>query len=257
MNQSNAVPLAIVVVDESLAMAAVVGEPNASGTPSHLTTAERVATAVNSLLGQFAAGPACDVAVIGYRADAAGVADVGCRWGGALADRQWIGSVELAGVARRESRTRRMPLPGGGFKETVVEFSVWYEPVLGVKPAQVEAWRFCKQLLDKRVADASHPLAAVVILHVFAGMSADGSPQQSIAAITTMALPAGPSLDDVAGFEVGMVRLEHAAHRATHHHAADLDRRRIGFRRTHTAAHVGVEGEKERFQQNFAGPGQR
>ena len=35
MNQSNAVPLAIVVVDESLAMAAVVGEPNASGTPSH------------------------------------------------------------------------------------------------------------------------------------------------------------------------------------------------------------------------------
>jgi len=61
VNQSNAVPLAIVVVDESLAMAAVVGEPNASGTPSHLTTAVRVATAVNSLLGQFAAGPACDV----------------------------------------------------------------------------------------------------------------------------------------------------------------------------------------------------
>ena len=111
-----------------------------------------------------------------------------------MADRQWIGSVELAGVARRESRTRRMPLSGGGFKETVVEFSVWYEPVLGVKPAQFEAWRFCKQLLDKRVADASHPLAAVVILHVFAGMSADGSPQQSIAEITTMALPAGPPL---------------------------------------------------------------
>jgi hypothetical protein len=48
--------------------------------------------------------------------------------------------------------------------------------------------------------------------------------------------------------------LDHAADGTTDHHGADLDRRRIGFGGTHAPAHIGVERQIKRRQENLTGP---
>jgi hypothetical protein len=174
MSRSNCV---VVLVDESSAMSSVMRDRLADGSESTKTNAARVATSINSLLRQLAEGPSCDVAVVGYRSDADGQANVGCRWPDTMSGREFVSSGELLGAARNETRTRRVQQPDGSLREEQVHFPVWYEPVLGSKGPQVAAFRFCRDLVDRwrtaAAANAGHPL----VLHIFSGASADGSPQ--------------------------------------------------------------------------------
>lgn len=166
----------VVLVDESSAMSAVMRDKLADGSESTKTNAARVATSVNNLLRQLADGPTCDVAVVGYRSNAEGQAEVGCRWADALAGREFVSSAELHGAARSETRMRRVPQSDGSFSEEPVNFSVWYEPVLGGKAPQIAAFRFCRDLIGRWKAaggNGGQPL----VMHVFSGASADGSPQ--------------------------------------------------------------------------------
>ena len=57
----------VLLVDESAAMSAVMSDMTADGTASANTNAERIATAVNSILRQLAEGPQCDIALVGYQ----------------------------------------------------------------------------------------------------------------------------------------------------------------------------------------------
>lgn len=167
----------VILIDESAAMSAVMRDKLVDGTESTKTTAERAATSVNSLLRQVAEGPACDIALVGYRSDADGQADVGCRWTGGLAGQEFVSSGDLAAAARTETRTRRVPQADGSLAEEQVPFSVWYEPVLGPKAPQIAAFKFCRELINKRAAVAG---GQALVVHVFAGSSGDGSPQKAI-----------------------------------------------------------------------------
>lgn len=167
----------VILIDESAAMSAVMRDKLVDGTESTKTTAERAATSVNSLLRQLAEGPGCDVALVGYRSDADGHADVGCRWAGSLAGREFVPSGELAAAARSETRTRRVPQADGSLAEEQVPFSVWYEPVLGPKAPQIAAFKFCRELIERRAAEGG---GQALVIHVFAGSSGDGSPQKAV-----------------------------------------------------------------------------
>lgn len=167
----------VILIDESAAMSAVMRDKLVDGTESMKTTAERAATSVNSLLRQVAEGPGCDVALVGYRSDADGRADVGCRWPGSLAGREFVPSGELAAAARSETRTRRAPQADGSIAEEQVPFSVWYEPVLGAKSPQIAAFKFCRELIERRAAGGG---GQALVVHVFAGSSGDGSPQKAV-----------------------------------------------------------------------------
>lgn len=167
----------VILIDESAAMSAVMRDKLIDGTESTKTNAERAATSVNNLLRQLAEGPPCDVAVVGYRSDAEGHADVACRWVGGLAGREFVPSGELLAAARSETRTRRVPQPDGTVSEQEVPFPVWYEPVLGPKAPQIAAFKFCRELIDRRAASAG---GQAIVIHVFAGSSGDGSPQKAV-----------------------------------------------------------------------------
>jgi hypothetical protein len=166
----------LLLIDESAAMSAVMRDKLADGTESTKTNAERVATSVNNLLRQIAEGPVCDVTVVGYRTGPDGQTDVGCRWTGGLGDREFVSSSELLLNAREETRTKRVPQADGSVLEERVPFHVWYEPVLGAKAPQIAAFRFVRELIDRRSAGGGQPL----VVHVFAGSSGDGSPQKAI-----------------------------------------------------------------------------
>jgi len=168
----------VILIDESAAMSAVMRDKLVDGTESTKTNAERAATSINNLLRQLAEGPACDVALVGYRSDSEGHADVGCRWAGGLGGREFVPSGELAAAARTETRTRRVPQLDGSLAEEQVPFSVWYEPVLGPKAPQIAAFKFCRELIDRQAAASGGGQA--VVIHVFAGSSGDGSPQKAV-----------------------------------------------------------------------------
>jgi hypothetical protein len=136
-----------------------------------------VATSVNNLLKQLSEGPACDVAVVGYRSDFDGHPAVGCRWTGGFAGREFVSSDDLVSAARVETRTRKVPRPDGSLTEEQVPFSVWYEPVLGAKAPQIAAFRFCRELVEKRAAAGG---GQGIVVHVFAGSSGDGCPQKAV-----------------------------------------------------------------------------
>ena len=72
-----------------------------------------------------------------------------------------------------------------------------------------------------------------------------------------MGLPARVGRDKIADREVRIVGSSDLADRARDHHLADLDRRRVGRRIAHAAAHVRVEREPDGAQQNLAGTGLR
>ena len=59
----------ILLLDESAGMGAVMGEIVSDGKASTRSNAERVATAVNSLLNQLSGGPSFPLALVGYQAD--------------------------------------------------------------------------------------------------------------------------------------------------------------------------------------------
>lgn len=141
----------VILIDESSAMSAVMRDKTANGSQSVKTNAERVATSVNNLLRQLSDGPACEVTVVGYRTNAQGSADVGCRWPGALAGREFVASSELTGAGRVENRTRQVALANGTIREEQLPFSIWYEPVLcGIAP-QVAAFNFCRDLIERQI----------------------------------------------------------------------------------------------------------
>lgn len=170
----------VVLIDESAAMSAVMRDKLADGSESVKTNATRVATSINNLLQQLSAGPPCDVAAVGYRSDPEGQTDVGCRWVGGLAGREFVSSSELQAAARNETRTRRLSQPDGTLKEEQVNFSIWYEPVLGAKAPQVAAFRFCRDLLGRWKNSVGSDAGQPLIVHVFSGASADGSPQLAV-----------------------------------------------------------------------------
>jgi hypothetical protein len=167
----------VLLLDESAGMSSVMRDKTADGTESVQTNAQRVATSVNNLLRQLAEGPASDIAVIGYRSDGEGQADVGTRFPAALAGMDFVSSVDLPGAAKVEQRSRKIPQPDGSLHEERVPFSVWYEPSLGSKAPQIAAFKFCRDLVNRRRAERG---GRGIVVHVFTGASSDGNPQRVI-----------------------------------------------------------------------------
>ncbi len=67
-----------------------------------------------------------------------------------------------------------------------------------------------------------------------------------------VALPAGIGEDDIARSETRGAGGDHLGDDLAGHHCADLDRRRVGTRGAHPPAHIGIEREVERLQQELA-----
>src|SRR5262245_12236410 len=159
----------ILLMDESAGMGAIMSDVVSDGKASTKTNAERVATALNSLLAQLGGGPSFDVAVVGYQADSAGQVQVGCRWQGALAGREFVPTGDLAASPLRvETRTRKVPAAGGfgAAREEPVSFPVWYSPALGVKAPQIAAFNHCRELLSRWLAEAGPDPGLPLVLHV-------------------------------------------------------------------------------------------
>ncbi len=141
------------LIDESSALAGRVAE----GTKPK---AECYANALNALLSQLAIGPRVDLAVVGYRRAGDGKEDVGCRWGGPLAEKRFVGSSELgAAPLAVETRVRKIPGPGGYgvAREESVQFPVWYVPLLGASGPRKAAVEFCRDLLLGLAGDGPQP----------------------------------------------------------------------------------------------------
>jgi hypothetical protein len=172
---SSGVKSVVLLVDESAAMQAVVRDRVADGGVATKTNAERVATAINGLIKRLGEGSECEVALIGYGADKDGRPDVGLRWSGGLAGREFVGSHELLGSAVMEKRTRKVPQPNGNVVEESVDFPVWYEPRQCSVAPQTAGLRFVTDLLARRAA--AGVTGQPIVVHVFGGSSSDGSPQ--------------------------------------------------------------------------------
>jgi hypothetical protein len=185
----------IFLVDESEGMGTIMKDEVAGGKRSTKSNAELVATALNSALNQLASGPECDVAVVGYQTDAAGQTNVGCRWGGALAGKEFVSTRELSAAPLKvETRSRKVPAPGGVLREEPISFPVWYAPTLGAKSPQIAAFEFCRDLLSRWLAAAGPSAGVPLLVHVFAGASGDGNPQKAIDKLLEIPSPAGPPL---------------------------------------------------------------
>jgi hypothetical protein len=197
MNQFTNPGCVVLLLDESAGMGAVMGDVVAEGKISTKSNAERVATALNSLLKQLSAGPAFDLALVGYQADGAGQTNIGSRWRGALGGKDFVSTGELAAAPLRvETRTRRVPVPGsiGAVQAVSVDFPIWYEPTLGAKAPQVAAFDYCCDLLGRWAATAGPDPAPPLVLHVFSGSSADGNPQRAVDKLMDLATPGGKPL---------------------------------------------------------------
>lgn len=197
MNTVGSPGCVILLLDESAGMGAVMGEVVSDGKASTKSNAERVATAVNALLKQLSDGPPFDVALIGYQADAAGQVNVGSRWGGALAGREFVPTSELAAAPLRvETRTRKIPAAGGFgvAREEQVPFPVWYAPTLGSKAPQIAAFDYCRKLLEKWQTEAGPSPGLPLVVHISSSSSGDGNPQVAVAKLLELATPSGAPL---------------------------------------------------------------
>jgi hypothetical protein len=181
----------VLLIDESSAMSAVMREKLPDGTESTKTNAQRIATSINNLLRQLGEGPRCDIAVVGYRSDPQGQADVGSRWSGGLAGREFVSSDELGAAARLEKRTKKVPRPDGSLDETTIDFPVWYEPVLGGKAPQIAVFKHCRDLLARWAGSEAGAAGQALVVHVFSGASGDGSPQMAIDELLRLDGPGG------------------------------------------------------------------
>lgn len=180
------------LVDESAAMSTTVALPIgvSDGGAPRKTKLESVATLINSTLNKLAQGHSCDVAVVGYRTDADGKVDVGPRWGGTLAGRDFVPSEELpGGQIAVEHRIRKVPVLGGAPEEQPVDFPVWYQPEPGDKAPQIAAFECCSQLVS-----AWSGSGVPVVIHLFAGSSSDGNPLKSVQNIQELQLSGGAPL---------------------------------------------------------------
>lgn len=181
----------VLLIDESSAMSAVMREKLPDGTESTKTNAQRIATSINSLLRQLGEGPRCDVAVVGYRSDPQGQTEVGCRWLGGIAGREFVASDELPASAKLEKRTKSVPQPDGSFDETTIDFPVWYEPVLAGEAPQIAAFKYCHDLITRWSAAHAGSAGQPIVIHVFSGASGDGSPQMAIDELLRLDGPGG------------------------------------------------------------------
>jgi hypothetical protein len=181
-------------VDESAAMRVAVGDVVSDGKPSAKTTSERVATCINALLAQFTNGPNFDLAVVGYKTER-GQVDVGCRWGGAFAGREFVATSELGTAPLRvENRVRKLPSPDGTLREETGTVPVWYAPSLGETAPQIAAYDYCRELLSRWLAAAGPKPGLPVVAHVYSGAAGDGNPEVAAAKLMALATPAGPVL---------------------------------------------------------------
>jgi hypothetical protein len=187
----------ILLIDESAGMGAVMRELTTAGTTSNKSNAERVATAVNALVKQLGAGPSFDLALVGYQSDAEGQLNVGCRWAGPLAGREFVPTGELAAAPLRvETRVRKVPVAGafGPPREETVEFPIWYAPTPGNKAPQIAAYSFCRDLLARWSGEAGPEPGMPLVLHISSGASGDGNPQLAVSKLMELTTPGGHPL---------------------------------------------------------------
>lgn len=187
----------ILLIDESAGMGAVMRELTTAGTTSNKSNAERVATAVNALIKQLGSGPSFDLALVGYQSDADGKLNVGCRWSGPLAGREFVPTGELAAAPLRvETRVRKVPVAGtfAPPREETVEFPVWYAPTPGNRAPQIAAYTFCRDLLARWAADAGPEPGMPLVLHISSGASGDGNPQLAVSKLMESTTPGGHPL---------------------------------------------------------------
>lgn len=163
----------LLLIDESAAMAA-----RAAGSEQSL--AAQTATAVNALLNQMASGPNVPIAVIGYHGAASGDIDVSGRFGGIFAQRNFVPLRELLAVpVRVETRIRKSPTgPMLPPREEPVAFPIWYEPKSGATGPQIAAFEHARTMAGEYLT--AHPGAPVLVIHVCAAASSDGSPHQVV-----------------------------------------------------------------------------
>lgn len=165
----------VLLLDESAAMQAVVHDRVADGGTATKTNAERIAAAVNGLLRRLGDGDTCEIALVGYGSDKEGHHDVGCRWRGELAGREFVLSRELGAAAKIEKRVRKLSRPDGSVTDETLDFPVWYEPKKCALAPQAAGLKFVADLLARRNADGA--AGRTIVIHVFGGESSDGSPQ--------------------------------------------------------------------------------
>jgi hypothetical protein len=192
----------VFLVDESAAMNARV----AGGTKSK---AQSIATALNSLLAQLTAGPPLDVAVVGYRAaaggegDAEAEGDVGPRWRGPLAGRQFVATSELAASPWEiESRVRKVPGSGGvgNARSETVPFPVWYAPAEEaatdppVRSSLAAAWEHCRRMLSDWLAATPSALKPPMVVSFVGELAGEDPPEALGQSLREMETPGGPPL---------------------------------------------------------------
>ena len=181
----------VFLIDESAAMAAVPGDLAADGTKSAKSNGERVATAINSLLNQLTRGPDFDVALIGYRSDNQGTVDVGSRWGGTLAGREFVPLGDLAAAPVRvenrggRSRGRRQRHARGkrGLSRLV-------RPHAGGKGPADRGLQVLRRIVVALGVLAGPNSPAPLVVHIFGGTSGDGNPQMAVNKLLNLRLPA-------------------------------------------------------------------
>ena len=185
----------VLLIDESSAMdaAAVTGVAGSGlaggglgGPPK--SKAESVATAVNSVLAKLAQAGDCEVALVGYRSSKEGETQVGSRWSGTLAGREFVAAADIAAApATVETRMRKVRNDLGGFDESPVSFPVWYQPSLGDRAPQIAAFEFVRELLS-RWTPASGVQGQPLVIHLSSGSAGDGNPLRAIKGVQDLAV---------------------------------------------------------------------
>jgi hypothetical protein len=185
----------VLLIDESSAMdaAAVTGVAGSGlaggglgGPPK--SKAESVATAVNSVLAKLAQAGDCEVALVGYRSSKEGETQVGSRWSGTLAGREFVAATDIAAApATVETRMRKVRNDLGGFDESPVSFPVWYQPSLGDRAPQIAAFEFVRELLS-RWTPASGMQGQPLVIHLSSGSAGDGNPLRAIKGVQDLAV---------------------------------------------------------------------
>jgi hypothetical protein len=180
--------LLVILVDESSAMQAVVSQA------SKKSLLESVSTAVNSLMGRLAQGKEFDLALVGYHSEDNGAANVACRWRGSLGGRQWVATSSLAAAPVTVEQRNRKVVVDGQLQEQSVSFPVWYQSQPAGKAPQVAAFGFCRQLISDWATCQGTEAAQPILMHVFAGPSADGNSLKVVREIQQTTLPGGSPL---------------------------------------------------------------
>ncbi|MFO0870531.1 MAG: hypothetical protein U0935_16510 [Pirellulales bacterium] len=181
----------VFLIDESSAMESSAVTTGPGGPPSFgpaKSKAESVATAVNAILAKLSPAGDCEVALVGYRSEADGSVNVGTRWSGALAGREFVSAAEVsASPATVETRTRRVPSAGGMMDEVQVQFPIWYTPVTAGRGPQIAAFDFCRDLLA-RWSPASGVQGQPLVIHLTAGAAGDGNPLKAVKSVQDLAV---------------------------------------------------------------------